>query len=185
MRLRGRELLLMLALGGACRDSVTRKDQTGHLEVKWAGSDSGQMAAPATAEWCALRRLLEIRAVQGDTGVALALYPADTLAAGRYRVVNPMKADSVRPAAGVAFRWFSQTTIQGLQGDTGTVVLERSGTGELSGSLEAKARSVVNGALVGVTGKFRNLAVHPQTHGCSTEPSPPEEDAESPDTGVN
>lgn len=185
MRLRGHKLILLVALGGACRDSVTRRDQTGHLEARWTGADSGRMAAPATAEWCAVRRLLEIRGVQGDTGVALALYPADSLAAGSYRVVDPMKADSVRPAAGVAFRWFSQTTIQGLQGDSGTVVLERSGTGELSGSLEAKARSVVNGVQVSVSGKFGNLAVRPQSHGCSNRPSPSEQDSEPPDTGVN
>lgn len=189
-------LVLVLALGWACRDTPVQKNRTGRLEAAWAGADSGKISGAATAEWCGVRRLLEIRAVQGDTGLALALYPAETLAAGVYRVVDPAKADSVPPAAGVALRWLAQTTIQGLQGDSGTVVLERSGAGELSGVLTAKARSVVNGERVTVTGSFRNLVVRPHVRGCSMESPPPpadedpepsdtDDDAEPPDKGVH
>jgi hypothetical protein len=177
-------LIVILALGMACRELAIQENQPSHLEARWTGPDSGKISATATAEWCHLRRMLEIRAVQGDTGLALALYPAETLAAGKYRVVDPAKADSVPPAAGVALRWFSQTSIQGLQGDSGIVVLERSRSGELSGSLNAKGHSVVDGRRVSVTGKFRSLTVRPQSRGCSSDTTAVQ-DTEPPDTGVN
>jgi hypothetical protein len=154
------------------------------MESGWTGADTGRMAARTTAEWCPERRRLEIRAIQGDTGVAIVLYPLDTIEADTYRVVHPERADSLPPSAGVGLRVFSSNTIQGYQGDSGKVVLERSSSGELSGTLDARARSVVNGQLLGLTGKFRDLIVTPQTRGCHAEPSADTAatKAESPDT---
>jgi hypothetical protein len=127
------------------------------------------MAAPITAEWCGERRALEIRGVAGDTGVGVVLYPIDTIDADSYRIVVPGSADTLPPAASVALRVFSTNTIQGYQGDSGTVALERGDKGELSGVIEARARSVVNGQLLTVTGKLRDLAIVPQTRGCVPE----------------
>jgi hypothetical protein len=138
------------------------------------------MAAPMTAEWCEQRRALEIRAVAGDTGLGLVLYPVDTIDADSYRIVIPDAADTLPPAASVALRVFSTNTIQGYQGDSGTVALERGENGELSGVIEARARSVVNGQLVTVTGKLRDLTIVPQTRGCV-----PEIPADSADTNAD
>jgi hypothetical protein len=109
--------------------------------------------------------VLEIRAVQGDTGIALAIYPKDTLIPGRYRVVDPIRAESLPPAAGVAVRSFTQNAVKGFQGDTGTVFLDRSPSGELGGSVTAGARSVIDTQRVTIRGTFQGLTVHPSP-GC-------------------
>lgn len=138
----------------------------GRLEARWTGADTGKMAAPSSAEWCADRRVLEIRSVQGDTGLAVVLYPLDTIEADTYRVVHPEARDSGAPSAGVALRLFASNAVQGYQGDSGNVVLQ-SKSGALSGTLEARARSVVNGQQLRVSGKFQDIVVAPQSRGCA------------------
>jgi hypothetical protein len=128
------------------------------------------MAAPMTAEWCDERQALEIRGVAGDTGLGLVLYPVDTIDADSYRIVLPEGADTLQPAAAIALRVFSTNTIQGYQGDSGIVALERGQDGELSGVIEARARSVVNGQVLTVTGKVSDLTIVPQKRGCGPAP---------------
>jgi hypothetical protein len=151
---------LSVLLGG-CGWLPQRPAQGGHLEATWSGPDQGKISAPASAEWCPDRRVLEIRAVQGDTGIAFALYPKGTLRPGRYRVVDPPRAESLPPAAAVALRWFTQNAVKGFQGDTGTVFLDRSPSGELGGSVTAGARSVIDTQRVTVRGTFQGLTIHP------------------------
>jgi hypothetical protein len=143
-----------------------QKSTTGSIEAQWTGADTGKMAAPVTAEWCDIRRALEIRGVAGDTGLALVLYPVDTVDADSYRIVLPEGADTAPPSAAIALRVFSTNTIQGYQGDSGTIALERGKDGELSGIIEARARSVVNGQLLTVTGQVRDLTIVSQKRGC-------------------
>lgn len=160
---------LAISLAAGCWGSVEPPGQSGRLEARWIGPDSGQVSAPATAEWCPDRRLLEIRAAFGDTGFAMVLYPLDTVEADTYRILPPAGADSMAPSASVALRLFSANAIKGYQGDSGNVVVNRSGSGELSGTVDARSRSVLNGELLRITGKFRDLAVVPQTRGCSSD----------------
>jgi hypothetical protein len=177
-------LMLLIFLLGGCRMTLHRPAETGHLEAEWSGSDRGKISAPASAEWCGARRLLEIRAVQGDTGIALALYVKDTLTAGRYLVVDPLKAESLPPAAGVALRWFTQSAVKGFQGATGTVFLELPESGELAGNVTARARSVVDTQWVAVKGTFEGLTVRPSP-GCFPPGKTPNGDAQPDDTVVH
>jgi hypothetical protein len=158
-----------LCCAAACSAPPDRPNETGWIEARWTGSDTGQMAGPMTAEWCAERSALEIRGVAGDTGVGLVLYPVDTVDADTYRVVLPEEADSVPPSAAIALRVFSTNTIQGYQGDSGIVALERGKDGKLSGAMTARARSVVNGQVLTLTGNVRNLTMVPQKRGCGPE----------------
>jgi hypothetical protein len=174
-----------LVLVSSCRTAPGDSENRAHLDVRWSGSAPGKISGPATAVWCSPRRLLEIRAVQGDTGIALALYPGDTIAAGQYRVVDPAKAESLPPAAGVALRWLTQATVQGFQADSGVVELDRSAAGVLSGRVKIRARSVVDTQKVSVTGTFEGLTVGPEARGCVAPEDNPGEDAEPPDTGVH
>jgi hypothetical protein len=135
--------------------------------------------------------------VQGDTGIALALYPTKAITAGVYRVTDPARAESLPPAAGVAVRWPTQNLVQGFQGDSGVVQLERSGSGLFSGRVGARARSVVDTQRIRLSGNFRDLAVRPDTRGCPpadsalnadsarNEEAEFGEDAEPPNTGVH
>ncbi|MFL5403564.1 MAG: hypothetical protein ACJ8BF_12175 [Gemmatimonadales bacterium] len=160
--------LLSLGLVGlsACKEVARLRGGGDDIEVHWTGADQGKVSGTATAEWCSLLRLLEVQALAGDTGVALAIYPTDTLAAGKYPVMDPAKAESLPPAAGLALRWPTQTSIKGFQGESGSVVLERSGSGQLSGSVAAVARSITDNGRLRVTGTFRDLTVRPSTRGC-------------------
>jgi hypothetical protein len=176
--------LLLVCLFGACRQPAQKSPTEGLLEVGWKGRDAGSISGLATADWCDLRQVLEIRAVQGDTGIALALYPGKTLKPGVYRVLDPVKAESLPPAAGVALRWLGPNVIQGFQGDSGQVDLQRSSSGRLSGRVSARARSVVDTQRIVLTGTFRDLTVHQDSLGCAA-PEEPDEDAEPDDTGVH
>ena len=161
--------LLLVGCLTACWGSPDGPQTAGRLEVHWTGPDTGQMSAPASAEWCPDRRSLEIRAVYGDTGFAMVLYPLDTVDTDTYRVVTPAGADSLAPSAAVALRLFSANAIRGYQGDSGSVALERSGSGELSGTVAARSRSVVNNEVLRMTGRFGTVVVKPQKRGCSPE----------------
>lgn len=157
--------LLVLAIG--CRAVPENSEKRPYLDVRWTGAGRGKIAGPATAKWCEPQGLLEIRTVQGDTGIALALYPAETIAAGKYPVIDPAKAESLPPAAGVALRWLTQTTVQGFQGDSGAIDLERSASGLLSGRVRIRARSVVDTQKVTVIGIFEDLPVGTDDRGCT------------------
>jgi hypothetical protein len=161
--------VLAVFLATACGGPAERSAESGHLEAHWIGPDTGQLSAPASAEWCPQGRRLEIRAINGDTGFAIVLYPLDTIDADTYRVVPPAGADSLAPSAAIALRFFLTTAIKGYQGDSGTVVLKRSGSGELSGTVAARSRSVLNTQALEIAGDFEGLVVSPQTRGCSPE----------------
>jgi hypothetical protein len=183
--IRFRWSILVVLLAGSCRTPPNDREQGAYLDVRWTGSARGKLSGPATALWCSPRRLLEIRTVQGDTGIALALYPGETIAAGRYRVVDPAKAESLPPAAAVALRWLTQSTVQGFQADSGAVELERSGAGVLSGRVRIRARSVVDTQKVSVNGAFERLTAAAGGPECAAAESISVEDAEPPDTGVH
>lgn len=176
--------LLLASTVGACRERPSRPPSEGHLEVVWEGREPGRISGGASAGWCALGRVLEIQTVQGDTGIALALYPGKALVPGVYRVLDPIKAESLPPAAGIAVRWLAKSVIQGFQGDSGQVNLERSRSGLLSGRVRAHAHSVVDTQRILLTGTFRDVTVYPDTLGCAP-PEPAEEDADPSDTGVH
>jgi hypothetical protein len=143
----------------------------------WTGTDSGRLDSPASAEWCDTLRLLEIRALKGDTGIGVAIYPTSLLQPGRYRVVRPEAADTSRPAAAVALRWFAETSIRGFKAESGAVVLEQAAPGTYSGRIEAFAKSVTNDAHVTIRGTLQELTVRPARSGCVPRPPRPDSGA--------
>jgi hypothetical protein len=142
------------------------------------------MTAPASATWCEVQRLLEIRSIRGDTGIALALYPTRRPTAGPYRILEPAKAESLPPAAGMAVRWLARNVVQGFRADSGQLQLERSSTGQLSGQIHARARSVVDTQRIMLTANFRDLIPQPDTLRCTPADSA-EDAAEAGDTMVD
>ena len=153
--------LVAMLLCSGCRDRGG-----GHLELRWKGSARGALAGAATADWCALLRLLEIRTVKGDTGVAIAIYPTEALASGTYPIKPPGKTEPSPPAARLALRWPGQTSIRGFQGDSGSVILDRSSNGIVSGRVSAFAHSVTDTGALEVSGRFRELRVQMPKEGC-------------------
>jgi hypothetical protein len=130
------------------------------LSVHWTGPDTATFSSTAVAEWCASLHLLEVRAVSGDTGAGIVLYPADTITAGVYPVRRPDLADtSLPPSAAVALRWSSRTTIMGYQADSGQVTVERTPDARLAGRFTVHARPLGTGSLLRGTGSFEGLRI--------------------------
>jgi hypothetical protein len=185
----GRLAVVVLVLGTACSRDQPAGSPGSTLEVKWVGSDTGKLVAPVVAEWCDSLRVLELRAVRGDTGIALALYPAESVTAGHYPLVPPERGDSTRPSSAVALRWFAETSIRGFQGDSGSVSLAAGGPGAGGGSFAARLRSTTEGSRLHVTGSFQGLTVRPAPPECAgvakvpadSEPDPEEEFQETAD----
>jgi len=178
--------VVLLASGlWACQATARRPAPQGHLEVSWTGKVSGSVGGMATARWCGLLRVLELRLVRGDTGIAVAIYPVRSPVPGVYRVVAPAKAESLPPAAAIAVRWLGQTVVQGFRGESGQVVLQRSSAGLFSGRLKGRARSVVDTQHLTLNGSFRDLILTPDSLGCAPTDDDRDEDAETVDTGVH
>jgi hypothetical protein len=200
----GRLVAAGLAGALACSSGEPADSRTGSLEAAWIGSDTGKLSAPAVAEWCDSLKLLELRAIQGDTGIALVFYPSgsrtradsvprrtdsaarpdsvapgDSVTPGSYPVIAPERADSSRPAAAVALRWFAETSIRGFRGDSGTVVLEATGPGAAAGRFSAHLRSATEGSRLTVTGSFKGLSVTPAPQGCAGRPPQEPDDPET------
>jgi hypothetical protein len=172
-------LVIVLAGLAGCNRGPASRGGAGQIDVRWTGSERGRLSGRATAEWCPILRLLEIRAIRGDTGIALAIYPADTITPGQYRIIDPAKAESLPPAAGIALRWAAQIAVKGFQGESGSVALDRSGSGELSGRITATARSVTDTQRVTIDGSFRDLMIRPQARGCARPSEHPDEDEDA------
>jgi hypothetical protein len=153
------------------------------VSVRWTGADTASFSASAVAEWCASLHLLEIRAVAGDTGVGIALYPPDTIEAGRYPFRRPDVADTaLPPSAALALRWFSQTTVMGYQGDSGSLTLERRPDGSLAGRFTAAAGPLVTGTRGHATGTFGGLRVVAAPSDCAGPPPADTAGADMPDS---
>ena len=171
---------MLLAIGLAGCDRFSGAGDAGpRLIVAWTGSDTGSMAARVVAEWCDSLRALEIRGVHGDSGLALVLYPRETVRPDSYPVVSPERADSTRPSAAVGARWFAETSIKAFQGDRGEVVVSEAG-GQVSGRVRARMRSVNDGSRLELEGPFEGVPVTPATGECVPRPA-----AAGPDSGVN
>ena len=196
----GLQRLVAVAGALACSCGEPAASPTGSLEVEWIGSDTGKLSAPAVAEWCDGRKLLELRAIHGDTGIALVLYPSgsgtradsaarigsvprtgavaktdsvapgDSVTPGNYPVIAPERADSIRPSAAIALRWFAETSIRGFRGDSGRVVLETTGSGTSAGRFSAHLRSAAEGSRLTVTGSFQGLSVTTAPKSCVGRP---------------
>ncbi len=178
-------IALLAALSAGCGSGEGKRPTGPRLEAIWTGADTAALGAPATAKWCDSLRMLEIVAIAGDTGIGIAVYPSDSIASGRYRVRPPATADSLPPAAAVGLRWFSETAVQGFQGDSGEVTLTRTPGGVLSGRFTAAARAIVGNGRLTLTGSFDDLRAIPATRGCSTAPIPPPDGGADPEERVD
>jgi len=96
--------------------------------------------------------------MQGDTGISVLIHPAESLAAGRYPIVEPGSARASAPAAALALRLLGSTSVVGYRSESGTLTLERVAEGRLWGRFETQATIVaalagtvkLNGRFVGV-----------------------------------
>ncbi len=162
-------LAVMLCAACGAEPALEVAGGAGTFTVDWMGQDTGSFEAPARAEWCEEGRMLEIVSLLGDTGVAIALYPRDSLMADSLPVYDPSLGPPGRPAAGVALRVFGQVSIYAGQSRSGWLVLEQAGHDRVSGRFAAELRGVRDPVDAAVRGSFRNVPVTPATTPCTPD----------------
>ncbi len=158
---------LLVAFGLAGCGVVGGRNAT--LEAIWTGSETGRLAASATAVWCRDARIAQVTAMQGDTGISVLIHPAESLAVGRYPIVEPGSARASAPAAALALRLLGSTTVVGYRSESGTLTLERVAEGRLWGRFETQAKVVA--ALAGtvkLNGRFAGVPVTAGGTACPT-----------------
>ena len=130
------------------------------MRVVWQRDTvSAEFSLPVHAVWCQEGGWLELVGARSDTGVALALFPSDTTVTGRYPIVLPLeRADSIRPVAVVAVRWFSHDELLSFEGVEGEVVIEHTVEG-LTGRYHARLRAPVGVDSLRVEGEFSRTPV--------------------------
>ena len=166
--LRGWTTVLLLA--GCATDQGANQ-----IEVRWeSDSLSGRLAAPALATWCAGRGRLLVLATAGDSGFAVTVLPADSLAvapvAGSYPVGDPGAARLLRPAATLALRRQEESRGAGYQSRSGTLDLTSREGGGWRGAFDGRIVSITAGETLAVRGEFR-LAADPVAGACDDSAS--------------
>jgi hypothetical protein len=169
---------VLLALAVACGKRAPAEPAGPRLETRWTGSDTAGFAAPAVGEWCDTLDLLEIRAAAGDTGIALAIYPRDSVQPGDYPIRPPDVADTSSPSAAMALRWVAQTAVRGFRSDSATLTLRRAADGALTGSFTAHARAASDATRLIVTGSFEDVHARPAARGCTPRAASPDSAAD-------
>jgi hypothetical protein len=145
--------------------------------------------ASATGEWCDSLRMLQVRAILGDTGMAIAFYPGARIEPGEYPLKPPDRADTARPrAAAIAARWLSATAVQGFQGESGAVTLTRAADGTLGGRFHGTGHGVPIALRLSIAGSFEGVRPAPAPASCGGTPKADtargtERDGEADDSG--
>jgi len=114
-------LAVVVSLLTACDGRGSR------LRASWDGPKAGKLRAPATASWCPRAARLEIESVQDDAGIALVIYPSESLRAGRYEAFDPGVYPIQHTGSAAAARWFTEQEVRGYQSDSGSADLTRDG----------------------------------------------------------
>jgi hypothetical protein len=161
---------LPLLLLAACQGTGERM-----LKTRWViENDTTAFQAPVIAAWCRESQRLDLLAMRGDSGIGLALYPADSVElAAVYTVTEPGGPIQIRPGAGVAIRRFGKTVVEGFWGRTGTVTVTQSKRGRLGVIIDAKlVSSVLSGPAIALTGSADGIPVGVDTS-CAAAGAPP------------
>ena len=130
------------------------------MRVVWQRDTvSAEFSLPVNAVWCQGPGWLEVVGARSDTGVGLALFLSDTTITGRYPIVLALeRADSIRPVAAVAVRWFSEDELLSFEGVEGEVVVEHTVDG-LAGRFHARLRAPLGTDSLRLEGEFRQTTL--------------------------
>ena len=130
------------------------------MRVVWQRDTvSAEFSLPVRVVWCQDQGWLEVIGARSDTGVGLAIFLSDTTLTGRYPIVLALeRADSIRPVAAVAVRWFSQDELLSFEGVEGEVVVEHTTEG-LAGRFHARLRAPLGTDSLLLEGDFSETPV--------------------------
>ena len=119
------------------------KTRPGDLDVVWRGAERGRFIAPLVATHCPGSGQVELLAIRGDSGIAMALFLRDSAIVEPvdYPVFPGGQMAEPRPGAGFAARWFAATSISAFEGVSGKINLSLTGR-VLSGTVDVKVQSL-------------------------------------------
>jgi hypothetical protein len=140
--------------------------EPGTLSVTWKGSHTGRFAAAASATWCPADTSLEVLATRGDTGVGIALVPADSLRAAQHPTASPATNATWRPLSLAAVRWYTEAQILAFESTSGVVQVTTVGAGTLSGTIDVRLRIPAGRDTLHLVGSFDRLPIHPAKGAC-------------------
>ena len=166
----------LLVLGALAAAGCNPFSPTGTLSAHWeTHADTASIVMPVTATWCVGPGRLDLRAVAGDTGLGVAIYPADSGAlAGSYDILEPGGPVSIRPSAAAAVRWMGKVQVQGWWGDSGNVTLTGGRARGLAGDGRARLVSGLGRDSLGLLEfSFRGVQVRADTLCDAKVPPPP------------
>jgi hypothetical protein len=140
------------------------------LKASWDGAKAGKLRAQAIAAWCPQARRLEVEAIREDAGIALVIYPEDTLGTGSYEAFDPGRYAMQRPGSAAALRLFNDQEVKGYQSDSGlaAVTLE---AGKYALQFGYRLVSVTLSDTLRVTGQATGLVPGPCRADDMSQPS--------------
>src|ERR1043166_6034408 len=166
---------IVLALGSGlpgCRPAtggpkgVSGRAPAGSIRVAWTGATAGRFTAPADARWCPGDTLLLVLAVRNDSAFGLTLMPETAIHTGRYPVFPAQPFNPSRPQAGVALRWFDESTVFPFEATSGTVTVTARRASLLSGTVDVRLKRQLAPDSVHLTGGFTDLDLRPAEGPC-------------------
>jgi hypothetical protein len=157
--LRAAAFLVVFVL--ACRSSrAARGPVAGQLELNWR--DSGRvvaLVAPAEANWCAGDTLLELLAIQHDTGIGISLVARDSLRADSFPVIQGGVFIPKRPYAAGALRTLGATDLKSYTSIWGLVTVTDSRGKRVSGGFDMHVTLSGGHDTLHLTGGFDRVPV--------------------------
>jgi hypothetical protein len=159
---------LVLTAGFACpwRKKPAISSTEGTVDLEWTGSTKGHFIASAVGQWCKADSMLEVTAIRGDTGVAIALVTEDTLKPGQHPIVLPSVPVKWRPLARTAIRWIGKAELEGFEGSGGNVHVTELGRNTVSGRVDARLRAGNRRDTLRLIGTFTRIPIRANPSPC-------------------
>lgn len=164
-----RAALLILLFILACRSSrASRAPAAGELEVHWRDSSHVvALRAPAEARWCPRDSMLELLAVNHDTGLGLVLLARDSLRVDSFPVFQGGVYAPWRPQASAALRVVTaENVLKAFTSTWGQVTLAAAAPKQVSGSFDLHVKLSPGADSLHLTGSFARVPVLPATAPC-------------------
>jgi len=151
--------LLALLVGCGLRD--------GHASAHWATSHGKvDLAAPASAGWCASSRTILVQSTDGDRVVGFTWH-YDSLVPGSVPLNPPVPQDSAPlPSASAALRYVADGEVLGFRSASGMLRVTAVDTATIDARLDARLQRVGRSDTASFTAAFRRVPLVRDTTLC-------------------
>jgi hypothetical protein len=164
----------LVALVLACRAGrASRGPAEGQLELTWRDSARAvTLHAPVEARWCAGDTLLELLALQHDTGFGISLLARDSVRADSFPVILGGVYVAKRPYAAAALRTLGATDLKSYVSIWGLVTLSDARRTQVSGNFDMHVAQSGGHDTLHLIGGFNRVLVTPAGLPCGRSNKP-------------